>query len=40
MVSRGLEALLEKEMVFYNTAVEQPYYETYDKFLMRWMQHK
>ncbi len=40
MVSRSLEALQEKEMVFYNTAVAQPYYETYDKFLMRWMQHK
>jgi AAA+ ATPase superfamily predicted ATPase len=40
MVSRSMEALLEKEMVFYNSAVKQPYYETYDKFLMRWMQHK
>lgn len=40
MVSRGIEALLEKELIFYNTSVETPYYETYDKFLMRWMQHK
>lgn len=40
MVSRGIEALLEKEMIFFNSSVEKPYYETYDKFLMRWMQHK
>ncbi len=40
MVSRSIEALLEKEMVFYNTSVNIPYYQTYDKFLMRWMQHK
>ncbi len=40
MVSRGIEALLEKEMIFYNTSVGNSYYETYDKFLMRWMQHK
>lgn len=40
MVSRGIEALKEKEMIFYNSSVEKPYYETYDKFLMRWMQYK
>ncbi|OFX17549.1 MAG: hypothetical protein A2033_00235 [Bacteroidetes bacterium GWA2_31_9] len=40
MISRGIEALLEKELIFYNTSVENPYYETYDKFLMRWMQYK
>ncbi|MBS1653085.1 MAG: ATP-binding protein [Bacteroidetes bacterium] len=40
MVSRGLEALLEKEMIFFNSTVEKPYYETYDKFLMRWVQIK
>ncbi|MBX3163426.1 MAG: ATP-binding protein [Bacteroidetes bacterium] len=39
MVSRGIEALKEKEMIFYNSSVEKPYYETYDKFLMRWLQH-
>lgn len=38
LISRGLEALLEKEMVFYNSSVENPYYETYDKFLTRWIQ--
>lgn len=40
MVTRALDALLEKEMIFYNTSVELPYYEVYDKFLMRWMQRK
>ena len=39
-VNRALAALVEKEMVFYNLAVEKPYYETYNKFLMRWMQGK
>jgi len=37
-VNRALEALVEKEMIFYNAAVDKPYYETYNKFLMRWMQ--
>ncbi len=40
MVTRGLESLLQKEMIYYNAGVEQPYYEVYDKFLMRWLQHK
>ncbi len=40
LVKRGLDALLEKEMIFYQTGVEKPYYEVYDKFLMRWLQHK
>ncbi|MEY3198778.1 MAG: hypothetical protein RJA13_736, partial [Bacteroidota bacterium] len=30
--------LLNKEMIFYNSSVEKPYYEVYDKFLMRWLQ--
>lgn len=38
MVTRGLQALIEKEMVYHNTSVEKPYYEVYDKFLMRWLQ--
>jgi AAA+ ATPase superfamily predicted ATPase len=38
LVARTLAALLEKEMVFYNAAAEKPYYEVYDKFLMRWLQ--
>lgn len=40
MVTRGIEALLEKEMIFYNSTIETSYYQTYDKFLMRWMQNK
>lgn len=40
LVKRGLDALLEKEMIFYQTAVKEPYYEVYDKFLMRWLQRK
>lgn len=39
-VKRSLEALLEKEMVYFDAASESPYYEVYDKFLMRWMQSK
>lgn len=39
MVTRGIESLLDKEMIYYNAGVEQPYYEVYDKFLMRWLQH-
>lgn len=40
LVKRGLDALLVKEMIFYQTGVAQPYYEVYDKFLMRWLQQK
>jgi hypothetical protein len=40
LVKRGLDALLEKEMIFYQSGVEKPYYEVYDKFLMRWLQYK
>jgi hypothetical protein len=39
-VKRGLEALVEKEMIYYHAGVEMPYYEVYDKFLMRWLQYK
>jgi hypothetical protein len=38
LVKRGLDALLEKEMIFYQSAVEEPYYAVYDTFLMRWIQ--
>ena len=38
VVSRALESLLTKEMIFYNNSVEKPYYEVYNKFLMRWLQ--
>jgi len=37
-LSRGLNALMEKGLVYHNTSVAQPYYSIYDKFLMRWMQ--
>lgn len=39
-VKRSIDALLEKELVFYATSVEIPYYEVNDKFLMHWIQHK
>jgi len=38
LVKRGIDALLKKELIFRNTGVETPYYEVYDKFLMRWLQ--
>ena len=38
LVTRGMDALLTKEMIFHNSSVEKPYYEVYDKFLMRWLQ--
>lgn len=40
LVKRGLDALIKKELVFYNSGVEKPYYEVYDKYLMRWIQMK
>jgi tetratricopeptide (TPR) repeat protein len=39
-VKRSLEALIQKEMVYQNTNLKNPYFEVYDKFLMLWMQHK
>jgi uncharacterized protein len=39
-VKRSIEALVEKELVYYNSSVEHPYYEVYDKFLMRWLKYK
>jgi hypothetical protein len=38
LVKRGIDALINKEIIFYNSSVEKPYYEVYDKFLMRWLQ--
>jgi AAA+ ATPase superfamily predicted ATPase len=38
LVKRGIDALLEKEMIFFQTAIEYPYFEVYDKYLMRWLQ--
>lgn len=40
MITRGIQSLLEKELIYYNTTVERPYYAVYDKFLMRWLQNK
>jgi len=40
MVKRSIESLIQKEMVYRNIAVEKPYYEVYDKFLMRWLQRR
>jgi uncharacterized protein len=39
-VRRSLEALVQKEMVHYETAAEQPYYEVYDKFLRHWLRSR
>jgi len=36
-VNRILDALLKKEMIFHNSMVSAPYYEVYNKFLMRWL---
>jgi len=33
-VKRVIESLLEKELIYYNTAIENPYFEVSDKFLM------
>lgn len=38
LVKRGLDALLNKEMIFYQAEARKSYYEVYDKFLMRWLQ--
>jgi AAA+ ATPase superfamily predicted ATPase len=38
LITRGIESLLAKEMIYYETGIEEPYYAVYDKFLMRWLQ--
>jgi len=38
LVTRTMESLLNKEMVYYNSGIKEPYYAVYDKFLMRWLQ--
>jgi len=38
LVKRGIEALLKKELIYYVSNIEKPYYQVYDKFLMRWIQ--
>lgn len=39
-VKRVIEALLEKEMIYYNATVDEPYFEVSDKFLMHWIKNK
>ena len=38
IVKRSLESLLQKEMIYRDTSISEPYYAVYDKFLMRWLQ--
>lgn len=38
IVKRSLESLLQKEMIYKDTSIAEPYYAVYDKFLMRWLQ--
>lgn len=38
LVTRTLDSLIAKEMVFHHTTIKEPYYAVYDKFLMRWLQ--
>lgn len=40
IVKRGIESLLQKEMIYYDISAKKPYYEVYDKFLMRWLQRR
>jgi uncharacterized protein len=38
LITRGIESLLAKEMIYYTSSKEGSYYAVYDKFLMRWME--
>lgn len=38
LITRGIESLLAKEIIYYDTGIQEPYYAVYDKFLMRWLQ--
>jgi len=38
LVKRGMDALLKKEIIFLDSASEVPFFEVYDKYLMRWLQ--
>ena len=38
IVKRSLESLLQKEMLYRDTSINEPYYAVYDKFLMHWLQ--
>jgi AAA+ ATPase superfamily predicted ATPase len=37
IVKRSLQALLEKEMIYRDNSIKEPYYTVYDKFLLRWL---
>ena len=37
-LKRNFEALVDKALIYQNLAVEEPYYEVEDKFLMHWLQ--
>ncbi|MES2589249.1 MAG: hypothetical protein V4622_09720 [Bacteroidota bacterium] len=39
-IKRALSSLVEKDMIFYNGGIENPYYEVQDKFLMLWLRYK
>jgi uncharacterized protein len=38
LVSRGMAALLDKELIYHNINTAMPHYAIYDKFLNRWLQ--
>ena len=39
-VKRALFSLMEKDMVFFQSGLEFPFYEVQDKFLRLWLQYK
>ncbi|MEO8147041.1 MAG: ATP-binding protein [Bacteroidia bacterium] len=39
-VKRGLESLVEKELIFFNVENSQSYFEVNDKFFMHWLSNK
>jgi len=39
-VKRGIDALLKKEIIYYDASIEKPFYEIEDKFFMRWLATK
>lgn len=39
-VKRALSSLMEKDMIFFHSGLELPYYEVQDKFLRLWLQFK
>ncbi len=38
LITRGIESLLAKEMIYHQVSEKENYYTVYDKFLMRWLQ--